>query len=168
MGKERIGLLWLVLYIATIPLANWTLAHFGILTIFGLAVPAGVFWVGLALVLRDLSQNQLGRWWIVGGIAVGATLSLLIAPAFAVASASAFLFSEMADWAVYTPLHDRGKWLTGVAVSGTVGAAVDSAIFLQLAFGSLAFFWGQFLVKTAISLLAVAVLYPIRQRRAVA
>lgn len=155
---------WLLGFIATIPLANWTLAHFGVLDIAGLAVPSGVFWVGIALTLRDLAHSDLGARWVFVGIVVGSLLSLVIAPAFALASAAAFLFSETADLLVYSPLRARGRWLLGVAASNTVGAFVDSVIFLWLAFGSLAFLPGQMLGKLAMTALALPVLWLIRDR----
>ena len=165
---RKFGLVYLACYVATIPLANWTLQHFGIWNIGGLLVPSGAVWIGVALTLRDLAQNQLGRWPVVGGIFVGAALSFLIAPAFAVASGVAFLVSEMADFAVYTPLESSGRWLLGVGLSNTVGALIDSVIFLSIAFGSLAFLPGQMVAKLVMTALAVAVLYPFRRRRAVA
>lgn len=162
------GVLWLALYIATIPAANWTLAHFGIWDIGGLMVPSGTLWIGAALTLRDLAQNKLGRLPVVAGILVGAGLSFAIAPAFALASGVAFLVSELADFAVYTPLEQRGHWLGGIALSNTVGALVDSVLFLSIAFGSLEFLPGQMVGKLAMTALALAVLYPVRRSREVA
>jgi uncharacterized PurR-regulated membrane protein YhhQ (DUF165 family) len=50
---------------------------------------------------------------------IGAGLSALVSPQFAVASGIAFLVSELADLAVYTPLRQR-NWLAAVALSNTV------------------------------------------------
>jgi uncharacterized PurR-regulated membrane protein YhhQ (DUF165 family) len=94
----------------------------------------------------------------------GAGASYLISPAFAVASAVAFLVSELADFAVYTPL-ERRSWLGAVLVSNTVGLLVDSWLFLTLAFGSLQFFWGQVVGKAWMTLLAVAALAVVRGAR---
>jgi uncharacterized PurR-regulated membrane protein YhhQ (DUF165 family) len=149
-------------YVATVWIANWLISHFGVVDVgFGLQAPAGVFAVGAALTLRDLVQTTLGRRWVVAAILLGAGLSFLIAPAFAVASGVAFLVSEACDFAVYTPLEQR-NWLGAVALSNTVGLAVDSLIFLSVAFGSLAFFWGQVVGKGLMTMLAVAVLAVIR------
>jgi uncharacterized PurR-regulated membrane protein YhhQ (DUF165 family) len=68
---------------------------------------------------------------------VGAGLSALVSPALAVASGVAFLVSEAADFAVYTPLRRR-SWDAAVWASGLVGSLVDSVLFLGLAFGSAA------------------------------
>ena len=58
----------------------------------------------------------------------------------------AFTVSETVEAVVFTPLRRRNLTF-GVALSGTVGNALDSWLFLQLAFGSEAFFVGQFVGK---------------------
>lgn len=151
-------------YIGTIFAANWALATFGFVPVgFGLLAPAGVYFAGLAFTFRDLTQDQLGRAWTFGAILVGAGLSAFVSPQFALASGTAFLFSETADFLVYTPLKER-HWLGAVALSNTVGLVVDSALFLLLAFGSLAFLPGQIVGKAWMTGLAVAVLWAWRKR----
>src|SRR5918993_5650960 len=119
-------MIWLVLYVATIFAANWAIATFGIVPVgFGLAAPAGVYFAGLAFTLRDLVQEQLGRTWTVLAILTGAAVSAVISPQFALASGVAFLLSELADFAVYSPLRRR-NWLMAVALSNTVGLVADS------------------------------------------
>jgi hypothetical protein len=59
--------------------------------------------------------------------------------------------------AVYTPLRERRLGLA-VVTSGVVGAAVDSAVFLWLAFGSLTYLEGQMVGKLWASLAAFAIL----------
>ena len=155
---RRVGIAACCGFIATIWVANWLISHFGVVHVgFGLLAPAGVFAVGVAFTLRDITHRALGPWVVMGAIVVGASLSWLIAPAFALASGVAFLVSELADLAVYTPL-ERRSWLASVTLSNTVGLAVDSALFLWLAFGSLTFFWGQVVGKAWMTLLAVALL----------
>lgn len=153
-------------YIATIPAANLLVAHFGAVPVgFGLMAPAGVFMVGLALVLRDLVHEAAGRWAVLAAIAAGAGLSYLLAsPALATASAAAFGAAELADMAVYEPLRRRGL-LVAVLASNAVGLVVDSWLFLHLAFGNLAFLPGQIVAKTEMTLLAVAVLWAIARSR---
>lgn len=155
----------------------------------GLVAPSGVLWAGLAFTLRDLVQEQFGRVpttvdvsradykdivaraersgriWTVGAIVVGAILSALVSPQFAVASGAAFLVSELADFAVYTPLRRR-HWLAAVALSNTVGLVADSVLFLQIAFGSLDFLAGQAVGKLWMTVLAVALLRIWRRRLA--
>jgi uncharacterized PurR-regulated membrane protein YhhQ (DUF165 family) len=145
-------------YAATIFAANWLVQHVGIVSVgFGLSAPAGVFAAGIALTLRDVVQATLGRAAVVLAILAGAALSWLVSPAFAVASATAFLVSELADFAVYTPL-ERRSWLGAVLLSNTVGLALDSILFLTLAFGSLAFLPGQVVGKAWMTLVAILLL----------
>src|SRR5688572_19373219 len=161
-----LGGLFLLGYVATIFGANWAIANFGLVPVgFGFVAPAGVYFAGLAFTFRDLVQEYLGRVATVVAIAVGAALSALVSPQFAVASGIAFLVSELLDFAVYTPLRSR-NWLGAVAASNVVGFAADSALFLTLAFGSLEFLTGQLIGKAWMTALAVLVLWLIRRQRA--
>jgi uncharacterized PurR-regulated membrane protein YhhQ (DUF165 family) len=155
---RTLGWVVLTLYIGTVVAANWAIQRFGFVPVgFGLLAPAGVYFAGLAFTLRDLSHETLGRQWVVAAILVGAALSWLISPAFAVASAVAFVVSELADFAVYAPLRKR-HWLGAVALSNTVGLVLDSILFLWLAFGSLAFLAGQIVGKGWMTAVAVLLL----------
>jgi uncharacterized PurR-regulated membrane protein YhhQ (DUF165 family) len=152
-------MVWALAYIATIFGANLLITHVGVVPVgFGLVAPAGVYCAGLAFTFRDLTQDTLGRAWTFGAIVIGAGLSALLSPQLALASGTAFLLSELADLAVYTPLRER-HWLAAVAVSNTVGLLVDSVLFLLLAFGSLEFLPGQIVGKWWMTALAVAVLW---------
>ena len=158
-----VGAAAVALYALTIVAANWAIDRYGPVPVgFGLQAPAGVWFAGLAFTFRDLIQTGLGRRWTVAAIVGGAALSLAISPSFALASGTAFLVSELADFAVYTPLAERG-WLAAVAASNVVGLLVDSALFLWLAFGDLKFLPGQVVGKTWMTLLAVVVLLPARR-----
>src|SRR5499426_125506 len=77
------------------------------------------------------------RWCcaILAGAAISAGLA---PPSLVIASAAAFLLSEFADFAVYTPLARR-RLVAAVIASSVVGLVVDSIVFLWLAFGSLEF-----------------------------
>ncbi len=110
-------------YILTIFAANWAISRFGAVPVgFGLMAPAGVYFAGLAFTLRDLTQESLGRRWTVVAILAGAVLSAVVSPTFALASGTAFLFSELADFAVYTPLRAPLAWSrAGVQHCGTGG-----------------------------------------------
>ena len=157
-----LGWIAVVGYISTIFLANWAIETYGFVSVgFGLVAPAGVYFAGLAFTFRDLTHEALGRRWVIGAILVGAACSYVVSPTFAVASAVAFLVSEAADMAVYTPLRGR-SWLGAVTLSNTVGLVADSALFLWLAFGSLAFIEGLVVGKAWMTLLAVAILAAIR------
>jgi uncharacterized PurR-regulated membrane protein YhhQ (DUF165 family) len=155
---------WFATYVSTIVAANWAIATFGIVPVgFGLEAPAAVFFAGLAFTFRDLTHERVGRNWTIVAILVGAVVSGLLSPALALASGSAFLLSEFADFAVYAPLRER-RWLLAVGLSNIVGFIVDSVVFLRLAFGSFDFLLGQLVGKGYMTLLAVAVLYPVRWR----
>lgn len=167
---------WLVLFLLTIPAANWLIGNVGVKCIpngpclvpvgFGLMAPSGVLMIGLALVLRDAVHSLLGWKWAIGAILVGAGLSFGVAPAqIALASGVAFLLSETADLLVYAPLRER-RLVAAVVVSGLVGAVVDSAAFLWLAFGSLDFLAGQVVGKGWATLLAVPIIVLARRRYA--
>ena len=152
-------------YIGAIFAANWAIATFGLVPVgFGLVAPAGVYFAGLAFSLRDWTQEAVGRKGTAGAILAGAGLSALVSPQFAAASGLAFLASELADFAVYTPLRERAL-TTAVVASNVVGLVMDSALFLFLAFGSLDFLAGQVVGKGWMTLLAIAVLWGFRYGR---
>ena len=174
MSVRNEGYAYLVAFILTIPAANWMIGNVGavcpenspclIPVGFDVMAPSGVIMVGLALVLIDLVQRRLGKLWALGAIVVGALLSALIAPqALVLASGAAFLVSELADFAVYTPLQKK-RLVLAVFMSGVVGLVVDSILFLQLAFGSLDFLSGQIIGKTWMIVLALPIIWWIRQR----
>lgn len=168
------GYVFLAAFAASIPAANWFIGNVGtvcppnspcLLPVApGILAPSGVLMVGLALVLRDLVQRRLGKMWTLGAVLAGAALSALLAPpALVVASGLAFLISELADFAVYTPLQRRGLMLAVIA-SSAVGLIVDSVLFLWLAFGDLSFLIGQILGKSWMILLALPVIWVLRER----
>lgn len=163
-----IGYLAFAAFAATIPAANWLIGNIGTECVvngpclvpvgFGLMAPSGVLMVGAALVLRDLVHERLGASWAVAAIVLGAVLSAFFAPAaLVVASVAAFLLAEGADLAVYAPLRRR-HLVWAVVLSGIVGAAIDSAVFLLLAFGSFDLIEGQIVGKIWMSLAAGVVL----------
>ena len=165
---------YLVGFILCIPLANWMIGNVGTVCVPNgpclipvgpnLMAPSGVLMVGLALVLRDLVQRRLGKIWAIGAIFAGAALSGLVAPAaLVVASISAFLLSELADFAVYTPLQ-RKRLILAVVASSTVGLVIDSVLFLYLAFGSLDFVSGQIVGKAWMVVLALPFIWWMRMR----
>lgn len=152
-------------YVATIPAANWLIGNVGdcshgpclIPVGFGLYAPSGVLMIGLALALRDMVHERSGKVAAIAAIIIGTAVSALVAPpALVLASAVAFLASELLDLAVYTPLRRRNIPLA-VAASGLVGSVIDSAAFLLIAFGSLDYIAGQVVGKVEITMLAAAV-----------
>ncbi|RDJ25315.1 VUT family protein [Bosea caraganae] len=168
------GVIALILFALTIPLANWLIGNVGTVCVPngpclvpvapGLSAPSGVLMIGLALVLRDIVQRRLGPVAGLGAIAVGALISGLLAPAaIVVASMTAFLLSELADFAIYTPLQKR-NFVAAVAASSLFGLVIDSIVFLWLAFGSLDFLAGQIVGKAWMVLLALPLMHLLRRR----
>lgn len=142
-------------FIATVFAANWAITHVGLIPVgFGFAAPAGVAFAGLALVLRDIIQETKGQKWVLAAIALGAGASACLSGPLALASGTAFALSELADYAVYTPLRERGR-IGAMLASNAVGMVVDSALFLSLAFGSLTYLPGQLLGKGWVTLVVV-------------
>jgi uncharacterized PurR-regulated membrane protein YhhQ (DUF165 family) len=171
---------YFVAFIACIPIANWMIGHVGTVCAppqgpclvpvapwgpdgHPLMAPSGVLMIGLALVLRDMVQRRLGRGVALAAIVAGAALSGAVAPPQLVfASAAAFLLSELADFAVYTPLQSRGLVLA-VLASSVVGLIADSLLFLWLAFGSLDFLAGQIVGKLWMVVLSLPFIHWIRK-----
>lgn len=154
MNKKLLAVLAVAGYIGTIVLANWMTTTFGLVPIgLGLAVTAGTFAAGFALILRDSVQVTSGRLTVLAAILAGCAVSYMISdPFIALASAVAFLVSELVDLAVFTPLRRRSI-ARAVLVSSIVAAPVDTVLFLWIAgFGVT---WqavlGQFIVKTALA-----------------
>lgn len=160
--SERWGTAWFILYLGSVVAANWAVATFGVVPVgFGFEGPAAVYLVGLTFTFRDLLQDAWGKPYVVLAILMGAAASLLISPTFALASGVAFLVSELADFAIYTPLRER-TFLGAVLASNVVGLTLDSVVFLWLAFGSLKYLPGQIVGKAWMTLLAVLVLWGVR------
>jgi uncharacterized PurR-regulated membrane protein YhhQ (DUF165 family) len=172
MESKTSGYIFLALFALSIPGANWMIGNFGTFCVPdgpclipvapGITAPSGVLMVGAALVLRDLVQRSLGFKWALGAVLVGAALSGLVATqALVIASATAFLLSELADLLVYTPLQKKGL-TRAVVASSVVGLIVDSIVFLYLAFGSLDYISGQIIGKMWMVLLAIPVIHFLR------
>lgn len=162
------GWIALTLFILTVPASNWVIVNVGVVcepngpclipVAPGLMAPSSVVVAGMALVLRNVVQAFIGASFSLVAVAIGTLLSALFAePALVIASATAFCFSELADFAVYTPMRKRFPAFS-VVMAGLVGSFVDSAIFLSLAFGSIDFIVGQVLGKFWMSLLAGVVI----------
>lgn len=136
------GIVALIVYGVSIYLANWMIRSVGTVVLpdgshllpvgFGLMAPSGTYAAGITFVARDVVQRTIGRRWSLLIIIPGAILTALLDVRLAVASASAFLFSESVDFLVYTPLQRRG-FVRAVVASGLAAAVVDSLLFLAVA-----------------------------------
>lgn len=156
-------------FAATVPAANWMIGNVGeciqngpclIPVGFGLMAPSGVLMVGASLALRDAVHSMLGAKFALIAIALGVILSAAVAPqSLVIASAVAFMLSELSDFAVYAPMR-RKNVPAAIIASGLVGSIVDSAAFLWIAFGSLDFIAGQVVGKMGMTIAcAVAVVF---------
>jgi uncharacterized PurR-regulated membrane protein YhhQ (DUF165 family) len=164
-------------FLGCIPAANWLIGNVGTTCIPqgpclipvapGLMAPSGVLLIGAALALRDAVQEALGRVWVLALVIAGAALSLTVSPpALAIASATAFLLSELLDFAVYDRLRKRMlAW--AVLLSGAAGAVVDSLLFSYLAFGTVGWAPGLVIAKVYASLVYALWIWT-RSRRAAA
>jgi uncharacterized PurR-regulated membrane protein YhhQ (DUF165 family) len=157
-------------FVGLVILANWLASRYVVSVGFGRVAPAGVFCIGGVLVLRDWLQQRWGLMrtmplvyaaglasWGIGTAAGWTSLQKV-----AVASVVAFTVSETVEAIVFTPIRNRNLTL-GVALSATVGNALDSYIFLSLAFGSLTFFLGQFIGKSEMIAVGTALTLARRQ-----
>lgn len=123
-------------FLACAPVANAIVAAFGVLVTPLGVIPWGTPIATVAFVSRDRFQDDFPRWWsVLGVIVTGAAISALFAPALAAASGVAFLVSELLNWAIYTPLRLRNR-RRAVIVSSCAGGALDSILFLWIAFGT--------------------------------
>lgn len=169
MTRTRLLLSLAFGYVGLAIIANWLASKYVWPVGFGYLAPGGVFAIGGVLVLRDW-LNQLDTKVSLALIPVASGLSYGIGEIagwsslqkIALASVAAFLISEGVEWAVFAPIRKRSL-TAGVALSGSVGIALDSYVFLSLAFGSLAFFDGQMIGK-AEALAAGALLTAGRRR----
>lgn len=168
-----IGFFALLGYIGTIPLANWLIQNVGTFCIphgpcvvpvwIDIYCPSGSLMIGLGLVLRDVVQRAYGPLTSLLAIVAGTIISSILAPpSLVLASALSFFLSELADFAVYTPLYKK-RFVAAVAASSIVGLVVDSILFLTIAFGSLDLLAGILLGKFWMVLLALPFMFYVRR-----
>jgi queuosine precursor transporter len=122
--------MWVAAYMLAIVLVNWLFDVLPVIeTPVGVWPPASVI-VGFVLILRDLAQREVGHYVLLAMLAAGVITYVMVDPFIAIASVSAFLVSETADWIVYTvtkrPLRDR------ILASSAVSSPLDSVVFLGL------------------------------------
>jgi len=160
-------------YLGLVILANWLASAYVVdVPLTRYQAPAGVFCIGGVLVLRDWIQQLRGLTWTMplvyaAGLiswAAGDLAGWTSLEKIAIASVVAFTVSETIEAAIFTPIRKRNLSL-GVAASATIGNAVDSYLFLLIAFGGMGFFWGQFWGKSV--MIAIGTLFTMMRRRAV-
>mgnify|MGYP000959192028 CR=1 FL=1 len=162
-------MLYILMYLAAIVLANLTVAMFGP----SMTIVNAFLFIGLDLVARDKLHDTWhgNRLWfkMAALIAAGSVISWLLnrdAGQIALASFVAFLLAGIADTATYHLLRNRAWWQR-VNGSNVVSAAVDSVVFPTLAFGALlpAIVVGQFAAKVAGGAMWSAIIAWMGQRR---
>lgn len=143
--------LLVIVYLAAIVAANLLVTHYG---------PSSVIYVafllvGFVLIVRNYFADIVGvRRFVMQAalILVGGLLTWLLnqdAETIAKASVIAFLVSESIE-AVNYYLMRGWPWLERAPISATIGAAVDSVLFITIAFGwNFRLAYTQWLAKTA-------------------
>lgn len=146
-----------LMYACMVPFVNWGFANTRFFTL-----PDGGSWsplsviVGLVLVVRDFSQQEIGRYVFIP-LVIGCYFSYVLGtPEIAIASVCAFAASEVVDWIVYSytnrPLSDR------VLISSLVGIPIDTGIFLYGANMAIPGFFSWWTLATMLISKAVGVL----------
>lgn len=150
MRSLKIGAL-IALFLAAIVAANLTLTAWGPSAI----IPNAFFLIGLDLVTRDRLADFWGttRWAkMLLLIAAGGALSYWLnrdAATIAVASVVAFSCAEAGEALFYHFLRKR-PWIERASKAAVVGAAIDSLLFITIAFGfSFSTSFTQFAAKVA-------------------
>jgi len=165
-------------FLGAILAANYVTTEYGMIPVgFGLVATAGTYFAGLVFVLRDSVQDLAtqsrrgtnrtrGRLVVAALILIGAALSYAVsAPFIATASAVAFLLSEAADFAIYSPLRKRG-YIRAAVASNVVGALVDTVLFLWIAgFPIAQAITGQIVGKVAVTAVVVVLVIGLRALR---
>ena len=157
-------------FVASVWLANYLVNTYGPIRVWptSLYAPAGVYVIGVAFLLRDTIQRFAGQWVALALVAVGTGLSALVNPTLAAASAAAFAASELLGLLVFTTLGGNTagprRLTIAVIVAQAAAAALDSYVFLTIAFGSLAFFDGQMVAKVSVTILALPFVLAARRR----
>ena len=123
--------MWTALYVAAIVLVNWMFT-----SIAPWPTPLGDLYlanivVGFVFVLRDYAQREFGHRVLLA-TALGAVITwFMVDPVIAVASITAFILSESADWGVYSflrrPLSQR------ILISSLIAIPLDTLAFQYLA-----------------------------------
>jgi uncharacterized PurR-regulated membrane protein YhhQ (DUF165 family) len=124
-------MVWTALYVAAIVLVNWMFT-----AIPPWATPLGDLYlanivVGFVFVLRDYAQREIGHS-VLAATAVGGVITwFMVDPVIALASITAFVLSESADWGVYSFL--RRPLTQRILISSLIAVPLDTLAFQYLA-----------------------------------
>ncbi len=100
----------------------------------------GAFTYPIAFLINDLTNRFYGpsaaRRVVYAGFFAGFFVSWILAtPRLAIASSLAFLFGQLLDIVVFTPLRRKTWWKAPLAAA-LVGSALDTVVFFALAFSN--------------------------------
>jgi len=123
-----------VAVVASNILVQYPVAVFGL----GDVLTYGAFTYPFAFLINDLTNRRFGaalaRRVVYAGFAAAVVVSWVLAtPRLAIASASAFLFAQLLDIAVFSPLRRRTWWQAPLAAA-VAGSMLDTVLFFALAF----------------------------------
>lgn len=163
------------LYLIIIMLSNVLTASIPPVMLFAgtIIVPTGTWLIGITFFLRDFIQLSLGKWKTYRLIIIAMVLSGVCSiclgdtPLISIASTAAFVFSEAVDTEIFSRL--KKSMLTRILISGVIGGAFDSAIFILIGLSPLfdgVLSWdqvpfailGQVAVKSMVQLMSVPLL----------
>jgi uncharacterized PurR-regulated membrane protein YhhQ (DUF165 family) len=124
-------MIWTALYVGSIVLVNWMFTSIAPWpTALGDLYLANIV-VGFVFVLRDYAQRELGHRVLLATAVGGVLTWFMVDPAIAIASITAFILSESADWGVYSflrrPLSQR------ILISSMIAVPLDTLAFQYLA-----------------------------------
>jgi uncharacterized PurR-regulated membrane protein YhhQ (DUF165 family) len=123
-----------ILYLLSIVAANIITAKFAPMQFGIFIIPWGTWLIGATFILRDVTQNQLGRkktyFTIFTALIISGICSYLQGDGLQVSTASliSFLISESTDTEIYTRLKLKMEYR--VLYSGLVGGLLDSTVFV--------------------------------------
>ena len=193
--KTRIELsavLLIAIYISAELIANITASK--PVSVAGITVPAAVFIYALTFTLVDLVNERFGkqgaRYVVYAAVAANLLLAGYVLPAasfytgqeafaavlgstprIVAASLVAYFVSSLMDIEVFAWWRQRvggHKWARVIA-SNAVSTLVDSAIFISIAFAGIfplfELIKGQYIVKMAVTVVSVPLIYLIRDRK---
>ena len=170
MRALKLGAL-IVPYLTAVVAANLLVKHFGA----AYSPVIAFFAIAAILIFRDQFADLVGQRWLaqllqLGLIAAGAILTYLFnqdAALIAKASVIAFAASETIEQVIYYLLRRR-PWMDRAPMSAVIGAAVDSVLFITIAFGfTFTIAFAQFTAKVAGAWLWARVIQAVKDRHEV-
>ena len=120
-------LFWSAVYFAAIVFSNFMMVWLPIVAISGVGIPPAIFVFGFVFVFRDYAQRAISHYVLIFMAAAAVVTYWLAGPAIAMASTTAFLVSELADWAIFT--ITKRPFAQRILLSSLVSVPVDTGVF---------------------------------------